>query len=155
MTDNTAQNTLRIGFIGLGHMGSLMAQRLLKAGYSVTVYDRTREKAEEVAQQGAQIAESPRALAAKNDIILSCVSDNTALEAVMHGPDGAITAARGKTFIDLSTVSPAELSVSMPATAAAEQMYAAALAQGHDEDYSVMLQFMEELSGLPTRKDAQ
>ena len=45
----------------------------------------------------------------------------------------------------------AELSVPMPATAAAEQMYAAALAQGHDEDYWVMLQFMEQLSALPTR----
>jgi 3-hydroxyisobutyrate dehydrogenase-like beta-hydroxyacid dehydrogenase len=44
----------------------------------------------------------------------------------------------------------AELSVPMPATASAEQMYAAALAQGHDEDYSVMLQFMEHLSALPT-----
>jgi 3-hydroxyisobutyrate dehydrogenase-like beta-hydroxyacid dehydrogenase len=46
----------------------------------------------------------------------------------------------------------AELSVSMPATAAAEQMYAAALAQGYDEDFSVMMQFMEQLSGIPNGK---
>jgi len=299
MTINNAQGKPGIGFIGLGHMGTLMVQRLLQAGYPVTVYDRTKEKTAEVARQGAKVADSPRELAANSAVVMSIVTDNHALEAIMHGPDGALAGAGPHTtLIDLSTVSPeesrhiaeaarkkgarmidaavsgstpqvkegslvifvggeeetyqqckpilehlgksifymggsgagttmkmvvnvllglglqavaeaialgekagldkqqlidvlgqtaviapthkaklanvkneeypvtfalslmrkdfslilrmaAELSAVMPATAAAEQMYAAALAQGHDEDYSVMIQFMEQLSGLP------
>ncbi len=302
MTTNNTKNKPSIGFIGLGNMGNLMVQRLLQADYQLTVYDRTKEKTQEAAQQGAKVADHPRDLAETCDVVMSMVSDNSALEAIMHGPDGALAAAKsGTIFIDLSTVSPeesrhifavikeknahmidaavsgstpqlkegnlvifvggeqeiyeqckpilehfgksifymgasgkgttmkmvvntmlglglqavaealalgekagldrqqlidvlgqttaispahkaklanvknedypvtfalammrkdfslimrmaAELSVPMPATAAAEQMYAAALAQGHDEDYSVMLQFMEHLSGLPTSK---
>ena len=304
MTENSSQNKPSIGFIGLGSMGTLMVQRLHQAGYQMTVYDRTREKAQEVAHQDIKVADSPRELAVACDIVMSMVTDNSALEAIMHGPDGALAGANSHTtFVDLSTVSPqesrhiakiahergahmidaavsgstpqakegrlvifvggeqesfqkcqpilehlgqsvfhmgdhgmgttmkmvvntllglglqavaeaialgekagldkqqlldvlgqttaiapthkaklpnvsneeypvtfalslmrkdfslimrmaADLSVAMPATAAAEQMYAAALAQGHDEDYSVMIQFMEQLSvsipnGLP------
>ncbi len=304
MTTNASQNKPHIGFIGLGNMGNLMVQRLLQAGYQMTVYDRTKEKTQDAAHQGAQVADHLRELAATCDVIMSMVSDNHALEAIMHGPDGALAGTKsGTIFIDLSTVSPeesrhisaaikeknasmidaavsgstpqlkegnlvifvggeqeiyerckpilehlgksifymgesgkgttmkmvvntllglgmqavaealalgekagldkqqlidvlgqttaiapahkakltnikneeypvtfalpmmrkdfslilrmaAELSVPMPATAAAEQMYAAALAQGHNEDYSIMLQFMEQLSALPTSKQS-
>ena len=302
MTTNTSQNKPHIGFIGLGNMGNLMVERLLQAGYQMTVYDRTKEKTQHAVHLGAHVSDHPRDLATTCDVIMSMVSDNHALEAIMHGPDGALAGTRsGTIFIDLSTVSPeesrhisaavkekdgnmidaavsgstpqlkegnlvifvggeqsiyehckpilehlgksifymgengkgttmkmvvntllglglqavaealalgekagldkqqlidvlaqttaiapahkaklanvkseeypvtfalammrkdfslilrmaAELSVPMPATAAAEQMYAAALAQGHNEDYSVMLQFMEQLSGLPTNR---
>jgi 3-hydroxyisobutyrate dehydrogenase-like beta-hydroxyacid dehydrogenase len=302
MTTNNSENKPHIGFIGLGNMGNLMVERLLQAGYQMTVYDRTKEKTQNAVHLGANVSDHPRTLAATCDVVMSMVSDNHALEAIMHGPDGALAGARpGTIFIDLSTVSPeesrhisaavkeknasmidaavsgstpqlkegnlvifvggeqsiysyckpilehlgksifymgesgkgttmkmvvntllglglqavaealalgekagldkqqlidvlgqttaiapahkaklanakseeypvtfalammrkdfslilrmaAELSVPMPATAAAEQMYAAALAQGHNEDYSVMLQFMEQLSGLPTSK---
>ncbi len=303
MTTSNIQNKPNIGFIGLGNMGNLMVQRLLQAGYQITVYDRTKEKTQDAAHQGAKVADHPKDLATTCNVIMSMVSDNSALEAIMHGPDGALAGAQpGTIFIDLSTVSPeesrhishaarekgatmidaavsgstpqlkegnlvifvggeqetyehyckpilahlgksifymgesgkgttmkmvvntllglgmqavaealalgekagldkqqlidvlgqttaiapahkakltnikneeypvtfalpmmrkdfslimrmaAELSVPMPATAAAEQMYAAALAQGHNEDYSVMLQFMEQLSALPTSK---
>jgi 3-hydroxyisobutyrate dehydrogenase-like beta-hydroxyacid dehydrogenase len=305
MTTNNSQNKPKIGFIGLGNMGNLMVERLLEAGYQMTVYDRTKEKTQDAVHQGAKVAEHPRDLATTCDVVMSMVSDNHALEAIMHGPDGALAGTRpGTIFIDLSTVSPeesrhisaaikeknasmidaavsgstpqlkegnlvifvggeqsiyeryckpilehlgksifymgengkgttmkmvvntllglgmqavaealalgekagldkqqlidvlgqttaiapahkaklanvkneeypvtfalsmmrkdfslilrmaAELSVPMPATAAAEQMYAAALAQGHTEDYSVMLQFMEQLSALPTDKQS-
>ena len=299
-TGDTTQKPT-IGFIGMGMMGSEMAQRLIQAGYSVTVYDRTREKAEHVAQQGAKVANALPDLASNCDVILSMLLDNTALDDMMYGTkgqQGALSTASSKnTFIDMSSVSPktsrqlyeaakekgarmidapvsgstpqakegklvifvggdqqtyqqckpildvlgeqthymgengkgvtmklvvnamlglglqalaealtlgekggldkhqlievlgqttviapahklklqnvekeeypvnfalssmrkdfslimrlaAELDVTMPTTAAAEQMYAAALAQGHDEDYSVMLQFMEQMSGL-------
>ncbi|MBV9175437.1 MAG: NAD(P)-binding domain-containing protein [Nitrososphaeraceae archaeon] len=53
-----------IGFIGMGHMGSHMAQRLLDAGYQLTVYDRTREKAQKLGERGAQVAQTVRELAA-------------------------------------------------------------------------------------------
>ena len=267
MTENSSQNKPSIGFIGLGSMGTLMVQRLHQAGYQMTVYDRTREKAQEVAHQDIKVADSPRELAGACDIVMSMVTDNSALEAIMHGPDGALAGANAHTtFVDLSTVSPqesrhiakiahergahmiehlgqsvfhmgdhgmgttmkmvvntllglglqavaeaialgekagldkqqlldvlgqttaiapthkaklpnvsneeypvtfalslmrkdfslimrmaADLSVAMPATAAAEQMYAAALAQGHDEYYSVMIQFMQQISGLTTK----
>ncbi|HTK06859.1 MAG TPA: NAD(P)-dependent oxidoreductase [Ktedonobacteraceae bacterium] len=306
MTTYNSQGKPGIGFIGLGYMGVLMVQRLVQAGYSVTVYDRTKEKALEVARKnGIQTAERPCDLAAQCDVVMSIVTDNFAVEAIMYGPDGVLAGVRPQTtIIDLSTVSPevsrrvfasaqekgahmidsavsgstpqasegnlvifvggeqevyqrckpildqlgksifymgasgagttmkmvvntllglglqavaeavslgekagldkqqlvevlgqttaiapahkakltnlknetypvnfalplmrkdfslilqmaAKLSVAMPATAAAAQMYAAAMAQGHDEDFSVMLRFMEELNGLPTGKKEQ
>lgn len=98
-----------LGFIGMGHMGSLMAQRLLQAGYLVTVYDRTGEKAQEMARHGATVADYPRDITAHCDFVLSIVTDNRALEAVMHGPEGALAGARAETtFIEMSTVSPSE-----------------------------------------------
>ena len=96
-----------IGFIGMGHMGSHMAQRLLDAGYQVTVYDRTREKAEEVGERGAQVAQTVRELAASCQIVMASVTDDRAQEEVMFGPDGALAGVHsGSIVIDLSTVSP-------------------------------------------------
>ncbi len=96
-----------IGFIGVGHMGSHMAQRLLDAGYQVTVYDRTKEKAQEVGQRGAQVAQTARDLAADCQIVMACVTDDRAQKEVMFGPDGALAGVHGGSImIDLSTVSP-------------------------------------------------
>ena len=96
-----------IGFIGMGHMGSHIAQRLLDAGYQLTVYDRTREKAQEVGQRGAQVAQTPRDLAAGCQIVMVSVTDDRAQEAVMFGPDGALAGVHdGSIVIDMSTVSP-------------------------------------------------
>jgi 3-hydroxyisobutyrate dehydrogenase len=102
------QNTLpHLGFIGLGHMGSHMVQRLMGAGYHLTIFDRTSEKAQEVAQHGANVAETPGALTTSCEFILSCVTNDAALEAVMYGSNGALAGAgRQNTFIDMSTVSP-------------------------------------------------
>jgi 3-hydroxyisobutyrate dehydrogenase len=96
-----------IGFIGMGHMGSHMAQRLLDAGYQVTVYDRTKQKAQEVGQRGAQVAQTPKDLAANCQVVMACVTDDEAQEEVMFGPDGALAGTHvGSVIIDLSTVSP-------------------------------------------------
>jgi 3-hydroxyisobutyrate dehydrogenase len=98
----------RIGFIGLGNMGSRMAMRLIDAGYPVTVYNRTRSKAQPLAQRGAQVADTPRALAASSDVVMSSVLDDAAVDEAMFGPDGALAGARpGTIFVDLSTVYPA------------------------------------------------
>jgi 3-hydroxyisobutyrate dehydrogenase-like beta-hydroxyacid dehydrogenase len=97
--------TTKLGFIGMGHMGSHMAVRLLGAGYPVTVYDRSKEKSQAIA--GARVAESPKDLAEHSEVVLISVTDDTAVERVMFGPDGALAGLReGSRIIDLSTVSP-------------------------------------------------
>ena len=97
----------RIGWIGLGKMGVPMSQNLAKAGYPLTVYNRTAEKTKELADQGAQVADSPKAAAAEAEVIISMISDDPALEAVSYGADGAFEGAKkGSIYIDMSTVSP-------------------------------------------------
>src|SRR6202521_5718861 len=106
-TDNQQQRP-RLGFIGMGGMGSRMAARLLAAGYELTIYNRARESTQLLAQSGARVAATPAELAADADIVLSSVADDAAVENVMSGPDGALAAARpGTIFIEMSTVSPA------------------------------------------------
>src|SRR5471030_1744173 len=97
--------TAELGFIGMGHMGSHMAARLLAAGYPVTVSDRSKEKSQAIA--GARVAESPRDLAAHSEVVLISVTDDAAVDQVAFGPDGALAGLReGSRIIDLSTVSP-------------------------------------------------
>ena len=96
-----------IGFIGMGHMGSHMARKLLDAGYHLTVYDRTKDRAQELGQRGALVAQTPKDLAANCDLVMVCVTDDQAQEHVMLGQDGALAGVReGSVIIDLSTVSP-------------------------------------------------
>jgi 3-hydroxyisobutyrate dehydrogenase-like beta-hydroxyacid dehydrogenase len=107
MSDSNRPYLARIGFIGLGGMGSRMASRLLRAGYHVTVYNRTRHRTEEIQRAGALVAESSRELAHSSDIVLSSVADDAAVAEVMFGDGGALEGAReGSVFIDLSTVHP-------------------------------------------------
>ena len=97
----------RIGWIGLGKMGVPMSSNLLKAGHPLTVYNRTRGKTKGIADEGAQVAESPKDLAADADVVISMISDDPVLEAVSMGPDGAFEKAKpGTIYIDMSTVSP-------------------------------------------------
>jgi 3-hydroxyisobutyrate dehydrogenase-like beta-hydroxyacid dehydrogenase len=99
------QSKRTIGFIGLGNMGSHMVPRLIAAGYRLTVYDRTREKAQAIA--GASVAETPREAAAQSDVVISIVTDDAALDEVMFGQNGALAGTHaGATIIDMSTVSP-------------------------------------------------
>src|SRR5256714_3564613 len=102
--DNLKPN---IGFIGMGHMGSHMAHRLLDADYPLTVYDRTKENAQEVGQRGAQVAQTPKDLAANCQVVMACVTNDEAQQDVMFGADGALAGVHGGSMIiDLSTVSP-------------------------------------------------
>jgi len=96
-----------LGFIGLGAMGSRIADRLQRAGHSVTVYDRNAKRVEALAAKGAAAARTPAEVAARSEIVLSCVADDAAVEAVLLGPHGALEQVRpGTLVVDLSTVSP-------------------------------------------------
>jgi 3-hydroxyisobutyrate dehydrogenase-like beta-hydroxyacid dehydrogenase len=97
----------RLGFIGMGGMGSRMVARLLAAGYDITVYNRHRERTRSLEERGAKVATEPRELAAQVDIVLSSLADDVAVEEVMLWPGGALVSARpGTVFIEMSTVSP-------------------------------------------------
>jgi 3-hydroxyisobutyrate dehydrogenase len=99
----------RIGFIGLGIMGRGMVHNLLKAGFEVTVWNRTAARMDEFIQAGASAGSSPADVAAKSQITLICVSDTPDVEAVLLGPDGVIHgAAEGSLVVDHSTISPLE-----------------------------------------------
>lgn len=98
----------RIGFIGLGIMGRAMATNLLKAGFQVSVYNRTRQRTTEFADQGCQVASTPRALAKMSDTVITMVADPAAMDAVLEGPEGVLSAfSGGNTLINMSTLSPA------------------------------------------------
>lgn len=97
----------RIGFIGLGLMGKPMAGNLVRAGYPVTVYNRSRAPVEELAAAGAAAADSPRAVAERSDVVITIVSDAPDVEAVILGPGGVAEGVRpGMLVIDMSTSSP-------------------------------------------------
>jgi 3-hydroxyisobutyrate dehydrogenase-like beta-hydroxyacid dehydrogenase len=99
---------MRLGFVGLGAMGSRMARRLLDAGHTVTGYNRTRAKAEPLVAAGMRLAGSPRAAAEASDIVFSMVTATEALRAVALGGDGIVAGLRaGATWVEMSTVSPA------------------------------------------------
>ena len=98
---------MRVGFIGLGAMGSRMASRLLAAHHDVVVYNRTPERTQPLEQGGANVAPTAKQLAAGVDIVCSSVANDAALEQVMFGPDGALAGARsGAIVIEMSTVNP-------------------------------------------------
>jgi len=97
----------KIGFIGLGIMGKPMAKNLLKAGYELIVFNRTREKAEELAAGGARVASSPAQVASNSEVIITVVSNHQALEDVILGKEGVLsTIKQGTILIDSSTVAP-------------------------------------------------
>ena len=97
----------RIGFIGLGIMGSGMARNILKAGFELRVWNRSHAKMDELAADGARPTSSPAQLAADSDIVITCVSDTPDVEQVILGEQGVINGARpGSLVIDMSTISP-------------------------------------------------
>jgi 3-hydroxyisobutyrate dehydrogenase-like beta-hydroxyacid dehydrogenase len=101
------QATTRIGFIGQGLMGRPMALNLLKAGFPLTVWNRTRARTEDAARAGARVAGLPREVAANSEVVITIVSDPPALESVLWGADGVLEGLqRGSVLIDSSTVSP-------------------------------------------------
>jgi 3-hydroxyisobutyrate dehydrogenase-like beta-hydroxyacid dehydrogenase len=96
-----------IGFIGLGLMGKPMAQNLLKAGFPLVVWNRTRAKADDLVREGAKVAASPQDAAAQADVLITIISDPPAIEEVIFGRTGALEGLRrGSLFIDSSTISP-------------------------------------------------
>jgi 3-hydroxyisobutyrate dehydrogenase len=101
-----AQNTQRIGWIGIGRMGYPMAERLLNAGYDVSIWNRTRSKAEPLAQKGGKIVDKPSDLASL-DVVFSIVGEGKDVEEVYFGKNGVLSAQNGKVpgvFVDCSTI---------------------------------------------------
>ena len=97
-----------VGYVGLGVMGSAAVHRLLAAGHDVTVWNRTRAKAEPLVEAGARWADTPREVAERSEVIFTMVTNTAAVQAVTEGPDGIIAGLRpGKVYVDMSTASPA------------------------------------------------
>ena len=97
----------RLGFIGLGHLGSRIAARLLAAGFPVTVFNRDHAKTNALAALGADVAPDPRKLADRVDVVLSCLADRAAVEDVYLATGGVLRTARpGTVIIEMSTVAP-------------------------------------------------
>ncbi|HPE56431.1 MAG TPA: NAD(P)-dependent oxidoreductase [Bacteroidales bacterium] len=98
---------MRIGFIGLGIMGSRMAKNLIKAGYPLNVYNRTKLKAEKLEGAHLHIMESPAQVAAESDVIITMLSTPEVVQEVALGEDGLVNGmSKGKVWIDCSTVNP-------------------------------------------------
>ncbi|MYZ47634.1 NAD(P)-dependent oxidoreductase [Propylenella binzhouense] len=99
---------MRIGIVGLGAMGKAFADRLAECGHELVVWNRTRAKAEALAGSGAEVAETPAALAGAVEAVISIVTDSEAVEAVYRGPEGLLSGdVAGQLFIEMSTVPPA------------------------------------------------
>ena len=100
----------KIGFLGLGEMGSPMAGRLLQAGHEVVVWNRSADRTAPLAQQGAAVAASPAKAAAGRDFVITMLATPEALEQVMFGAEGLAPAlSAGQILIDMSTVGPDEV----------------------------------------------
>lgn len=97
----------KIGFIGLGIMGRPMAKNLMEAGYELVLYNRTREKAEELAGDGVTATGSPREVAEQSDIIITMLPDSPEVREAVAGEDGVFEGTKeGSLVVDMSTISP-------------------------------------------------
>ncbi len=100
-------NTTKIGWAGLGNMGIPMAENLLKAGYPVTVFNRSKQKEAVLVAVGANTADTPASLLEQTDVVIIMVSDDKAITEIFTGKDGFLSACLpGKIFINMSSVSP-------------------------------------------------
>jgi len=96
-----------LGYVGLGVMGGGVAKRLLDAGHNVTGWNRTRDKAQWLVDAGMHLADSPREVAERSDIVFTMVTNTAAVQAVTDGPDGILAGlGPGKVYVDMSTASP-------------------------------------------------
>lgn len=99
---------MKIGFAGLGRMGAGMARNLLRAGHELTVYNRSREKAEPIEREGARVAETPAGAAREADVVITMLADDRALEDVAFGDRGILAGLpEGAIHISSSTISTA------------------------------------------------
>ena len=155
-----------VGFIGLGIMGSRQAASLRRAGFELTVYNRTRERAEEwAAEHGGDVADTPRAAAEAASVVITMVVDGAQVEELLLGDDGAVHGARENTlFVDMSTIGPADARrigaaleerghrfVDAPVTGSspkAEDGTLTIMAGGSDEDMARAMPLLEAMGEL-------
>lgn len=105
-----SKNKPRVGFIGLGNMGRSMVGHILNAGYPLNVYNRSRDKADDLLARGAVWCDTPGELAAASDVVITIVGYPKDVEQVYLGDNGILACARGALLIDMTTSSP-ELAV--------------------------------------------
>ncbi len=104
---STESGLPKVGLIGLGIMGRPMARNLMKAGYQLTVHNRSRGPVDELVAEGAAAADSPRAVAEAVDVVILMLPDSPDVEAVMRGEAGVLAGThQGQVIIDMSTISP-------------------------------------------------
>ena len=97
---------MRVGFIGLGNMGSGMARNLIRAGHQLTVYNRTRQRAESLESLGARVVSSPAEAASAAEALITMLADDGAVEDALLGQDGAMGALPpGAVHVGMSTIS--------------------------------------------------
>ncbi|MDA9435805.1 NAD(P)-dependent oxidoreductase [Bradyrhizobium sp. CCBAU 51627] len=102
-----AQGIERLGYLGLGLMGTPMTRRLLEAGYHVSVWNRSESKVAPLVEAGAKCADTPRELLASCDIVFMCLTDAAAVEEVVFGKEGlAAASGAGKLLVDFSSIHP-------------------------------------------------
>jgi 3-hydroxyisobutyrate dehydrogenase-like beta-hydroxyacid dehydrogenase len=124
---------MNVGFIGLGRMGQAMARNLLKAGHRVFVFNRTRSRAEELRDEGAEVADSP-AGACKGDVVITMLADDDAVEEFVLGSGGVIRALRENAIhLSMSTITVALSEVLTEAHYAVGQQFVAAPVFGRPE----------------------
>jgi 3-hydroxyisobutyrate dehydrogenase-like beta-hydroxyacid dehydrogenase len=110
-----------VAFLGLGRMGAPMATNLAAAGYALVVHNRTRGKAEQLADRvGAEVAATPRDAASRADVIITMLADEAAFRGVCDGPDGLFAGLRhGATLVDMGTTGPVAIAELAPRVASA------------------------------------
>jgi 3-hydroxyisobutyrate dehydrogenase len=106
---NNKKKKIKIGVIGTGMLGNAVGLHLLKSGFNVTVYNRTKEKTNKLKNNGAKIAESPKMVAEKSDLVIIIVKDADAVKKMAFGKNGIIQGNHKElTVADMSTISPIE-----------------------------------------------
>ena len=127
---------MRYGFIGLGHLGQNLAGSLLREGFSLTVCDRDKSRAEPLLDRGANWAATPIELAREVDAVITCLPSPAISEAVLTGPDGILAGlAPGGTWIEMSTLDEADIArLSAVAAASGIRMLEAPVIAGGDRD---------------------
>jgi 3-hydroxyisobutyrate dehydrogenase len=98
---------MQIGVAGLGRMGAAIATRLMEVGHTLTVWNRSPEKAQPLADKGARVVKTPAEVASASETIITILTDPAAIDAVYRGPHGLLAGdVKGKLFIEMSTVPP-------------------------------------------------
>ncbi|MBD3678693.1 MAG: NAD(P)-dependent oxidoreductase [Rhodobacteraceae bacterium] len=98
---------MRVGFAGLGRMGQHMARNLDRAGFDLTLWNRSSDKTEALAAElGCVVADSPAGLASRSDVVITMLADDASSEEVHLGPDGLFTGTGARVFVEMGTMSP-------------------------------------------------
>jgi 3-hydroxyisobutyrate dehydrogenase-like beta-hydroxyacid dehydrogenase len=155
MPDEEITLRSRLGFIGLGHLGSRIARRLVAAGFPMVVYDLNHQNSVDLAHAGARVVRHPEELATEVDVVLSCLPDELAVEAVYLKAGNVLRTARsGTRIIELSTISPEaslrlhragqKFNISVLDVGVSGSTPAAEAASGAEEDFSAVIRRMEQ-----------